>query len=204
MKVRLEPSPGESKTGTKSRLRCEQDWNQDKAQVRARLKSRKGPGESKTGTKSRLRCEQDWNQDKAQVRARLKLRQEQDWNQESWLKYHVNTILAMPHCRGQTFTQSTFQKRSNYSLGLHRWNNHAYCSLGLGVSTVQTKRDQDRDVSTCRDVLFQNVETLPIVETDFKRMSRLRLSIETPDWDSRLRLSIETFDRDKIKTNRDL
>ncbi len=98
---------------------------------------------------------------------------DQDWN-ILWilfLQFHIveANFLLSQH----------FEKRSNYSHGLHRWNNHAYCSLGLGVSTVQTKWDQDRDVSTCRDVLFQNVETFSIVETDFKRMSRLRLLIET-------------------------
>ncbi len=30
--------------------------------------------------------------------------------------------------------------------------------LGLGVSTVESKRDKDRDVLTCRDVLFQTVK----------------------------------------------
>jgi hypothetical protein len=40
--------------------------------------------------------------------------------------------------------------------------------VGLGVSTVESNRDRDRDVSTHRDALFQ------IVEMSFFKMSRLR------------------------------
>jgi hypothetical protein len=47
-----------------------------------------------------------------------------------------------------------------------------------GVSTVESNRDRDCDVSTCRDVLFQTVEIFSTVEMSVFEMSRLRVSIE--------------------------
>ncbi len=32
-------------------------------------------------------------------------------------------------------------------------------ALSLGVSTVETNQDRDRDITTCREVIFQTVET---------------------------------------------
>ena len=44
--------------------------------------------------------------------------------------------------------------------------------LSLGVSTVETNRDRDRDFSMCRDIIFQTVEKISTVETDFFLASR--------------------------------
>ena len=46
--------------------------------------------------------------------------------------------------------------------------------LRLGVLTVETNRDRDRDVLTRWDVIFQTVKKISTVETDFFLASRSR------------------------------
>jgi hypothetical protein len=51
--------------------------------------------------------------------------------------------------------------------------------LSLGVSTVETNRDQDRDFSTNRVVLFKQSKLSRHIEMSFFKLPRSGISIET-------------------------
>ncbi len=71
--------------------------------------------------------------------------------------------------------------------------------LSLGVSTVETNQDRDRDFSICRDQLLKLVEIILTVETRLFFVSVKIFKIETFE----SRLSIETLNRDHVETNLD-
>jgi hypothetical protein len=69
----------------------------------------------------------------------------------------------------------------------------------MGVSTVETNRDRDRDCPSCRDQLLKPVEIFSTVEIDFYFISVEIFKIET--FSSRLRC-VEIF-IEIVETNRD-
>ncbi len=89
--------------------------------------------------------------------------------------------------------------------------------LGLGVSTVESNRDRDHDISTSRDVLFQTDENetldrdldknreiliFRVIETAETWFLNCRENLDCRDVLSQI-VAIETFDQDTIQTNQD-
>jgi hypothetical protein len=72
-------------------------------------------------------------------------------------------------------------------------------SLTLGVSTVETNQDRDRDCPSCRDQFLKPVEIFSTVEIDFYFISVEIFKIET--FSSRLRC-VKIFIK-IVETNRD-
>jgi hypothetical protein len=102
-------------------------------------------------------------------------RNESFWSQDSWLQYETNPWICKTNPR---FYESLIRIP------------HPYIKLSMGVSTVETNRDWDRERPSCQDKLLKTVEIILNVEIDFYFISVEIFKIET--FSSRLRC-VEIF-----------